>query len=70
MKTDVLNNIWSSLPNSALIVDEKNFVVNINPMAEAFLNMSEKKIKGTNLEENLFFNFSLSETLTKVRTSN
>lgn len=70
MKTDILSSIWSSLPNPALIVDEKNLVVNINPMAEAFLNMSEKTIRGTDVEENLFFNFSVSETLIKVRTSN
>jgi two-component system nitrogen regulation sensor histidine kinase GlnL len=70
MKTDILSSIWSSLPNPALIVDEKNLVVNINPMAEAFLNMSEKTIRGTDIENNLFFDFSFSETLTKVRTSN
>tara|TARA_B110000444_G_scaffold204329_1_gene197154 strand:+ start:27 stop:263 length:237 start_codon:yes stop_codon:yes gene_type:complete len=70
MKTDVLSGVWSSLPNSALILDQENLVVSINPMAEQFINISEKKIKGNNIEENLFFNFSLSETLTKVRTSN
>jgi len=70
MKTDILSSIWSSLPNPALIIDEKNVVVNINPMAEAFLNMSEKTIKGTDIEENLFFDFLLPERLTKVRTSN
>ena len=70
MKTDVLSSVWSSLPNSALILDQENSVVSINPMAEQFINISEKTIKGNNIEENLFFNFSLSETLTKVRTSN
>nr|MBC8409242.1 PAS domain-containing sensor histidine kinase [Paracoccaceae bacterium] len=70
MKTDVLSCVWSSLPNSGLILDQENLVVSINPMAEQFINISEKTIKGTNIEENLFFNFSLSETLTKVRTSN
>jgi len=70
MKTDILSSIWSSLPKPALIVDEKNLVVNINPMAEAFLNMSEKTIRGTDIEKSLFFDFSFSEILTKVRTSN
>ena len=70
MKTDVLSSVWSSLPNSALILDQENSVVSINPTAEQFINISEKTIKGNNIEENLFFNFSLSETLTKVRTSN
>jgi len=37
MKTDVLSSVWPSLPNSALILDQENLVVSINPMAEQFI---------------------------------
>ena len=40
------NPIWSSLPVPALVVDERDVILRINPAAEMFLNASSKSMVG------------------------
>ncbi|PPB81267.1 two-component system nitrogen regulation sensor histidine kinase GlnL [Albidovulum inexpectatum] len=60
--------LWASLPVAAVIVDESDRVVELNPAAEEFLNLSRKAICGQNVFEKLTIDAPLKEVLTRVRT--
>ncbi|HEY0213501.1 MAG TPA: ATP-binding protein [Paenirhodobacter sp.] len=59
--------IWSSLPTPALLIDQDDRVVEINPAAEAFLNLSTKMITGQPVLERLVISAPLEEIFERVR---
>ncbi|RWR06040.1 two-component system sensor histidine kinase NtrB [Paenirhodobacter populi] len=59
--------IWSSLPTPALLIDKDDRVVEINPAAEAFLNLSTKMLKGQPVLERLVISAPLEEIFERVR---
>ncbi|MFC3059568.1 two-component system sensor histidine kinase NtrB [Paenirhodobacter populi] len=59
--------IWSSLPTPALLIDKADRVVEINPAAEAFLNLSTKMLKGQPVLERLVISAPLEEIFERVR---
>lgn len=59
--------IWSSLPLPALLIDCADRVLEINPAAEVFLNLSAKALKGQVLGERLAISAPLEEVFSRVR---
>jgi len=59
--------IWSSLPLPALLIDGADRVIEINPAAEVFLNLSAKALKGQVLGERLAISAPLEEVFSRVR---
>ncbi|MCY4461416.1 MAG: ATP-binding protein [Albidovulum sp.] len=62
------NEIWSSLPFPALIVDERDAVEDMNPAAEAVLNSSSRQMAGRDVAECLFVDEEAREGLRRART--
>lgn len=61
--------LWASLPVAAVIVDAFNLVVELNPAAEEFLNLSRKSICGQNLFDRLAIDAPLEEVFARVRAA-
>lgn len=61
--------IWSSLPTPALLIGGDDRVIEINPAAEAFLNLSSKMIKGHSVLERLVISAPLEEIFARVRSN-
>ena len=61
--------IWSSLPTPALLIGGDDRVIEINPAAEAFLNLSSKMIKGQSVLERLVISAPLEEIFARVRSN-
>lgn len=59
--------IWSSLPLPALLIDGTDRVIEINPAAEVFLNLSARALKGQVLGERLAISAPLEEVFSRVR---
>lgn len=59
--------IWSSLPLPALMIDGNDRVIEINPSAEVFLNLSARALKGHVLGERLAISAPLEEIFARVR---
>ena len=59
--------IWSSLPVPALLIDGTDRVIEVNPAAELFLNLSAKALKGHVLGERLAISAPLEEIFSRVR---
>lgn len=59
--------IWNSLPTPALMIDANDMVIEINPAAEAFLNLSSKMLKGQPVLERLVISAPLEEIFDRVR---
>lgn len=58
---------WASLPVPALLVDANGLVVEINPAAELFLNLSVRSLKGHALLERLHIDAPMEEAMARVR---
>ncbi len=59
--------IWASLPLPALMIDRTDRVMEINPAAELFLNLSARALKGQVLGERLAISAPLEEVFARVR---
>ncbi|AOZ69525.1 PAS domain-containing sensor histidine kinase [Rhodobacter xanthinilyticus] len=59
--------IWNSLPTPALLIDENDRMVEVNPAAELFLNLSAKSLKGQSILERLAITAPLEEIFFRVR---
>ena len=59
--------IWNSLPTPALLIDENDRMVEVNPAAELFLNLSAKSLKGQSILERLAITAPLEEIFLRVR---
>lgn len=60
---------WASLPVPALLIDTENTVVEINPAAELFLNLSMRNLKGQDLLERLHIDAPMEEAMVRVRAN-
>lgn len=59
--------IWTSLPIPAIIVDAQDRMVEINPAAEDFLNISARTLRGQPVYDRIAFAAPLEELLARVR---
>jgi two-component system nitrogen regulation sensor histidine kinase GlnL len=59
--------IWASLPVPAILIDEENRTIEINPAAEMFLNVSAKSLKGQPIFDKLAIDAPLEEVFARVR---
>ena len=59
--------IWASLPIPALMIDATDRVIEINPAAELFLNLSARSLRGQLLGERLAIAAPLEEIFARVR---
>lgn len=67
MSSAVPGIIWNSLPIPALLIDGDERVIEINPAAEYFLNLSSKMLKGQSIMERLAISAPLEEIFARVR---
>jgi two-component system nitrogen regulation sensor histidine kinase GlnL len=61
--------IWASLPIPAFLIDGRDRVLEVNPAAELFLNMSARAFKGQALYERVAIAAPLEEIFLRVRTN-
>lgn len=59
--------IWSALPMPAILVDDANCILQVNPSAEQFLVSSQKALSGVPIWERLETDILLTDALDKVR---
>ncbi|KFE35357.1 two-component system sensor histidine kinase NtrB [Thioclava atlantica] len=59
--------IWNSLPTPALLIDGEDRVDEVNPAAEAFLNLSAKSLRHQPIGERLAISAPLEEIFRRVR---
>ena len=59
--------IWASLPTPALLVDGRDRVLEVNPAAELFLNISSRALKGLGLGDRIAIDAPIEEILARVR---
>jgi two-component system nitrogen regulation sensor histidine kinase GlnL len=62
--------IWASLPVPALVLDDRDMIVRINPAAEGFLLTSSKALIGQPLWDKLAVNAPLEEAFLRARANN
>jgi two-component system nitrogen regulation sensor histidine kinase GlnL len=60
---------WTSLPVPTLLVDGAGVVVDINPAAESFLNLSTRSLKGHDLFDRLHIDAPMEEAMARVRAN-
>ena len=66
--TDVfLEAIWTSLPVPCVVLDEGNFIKDINPAAESFFNASKRSLENVYLWHRLTIGQSLQENFSDAR---
>jgi two-component system, NtrC family, nitrogen regulation sensor histidine kinase GlnL len=58
---------WASLPVPALLIDADGTVMEINPAAELFLNLSARSLQGQALLERLHIDAPMEEAMARVR---
>ncbi|MDN5787128.1 nitrogen regulation protein NR(II) [Pseudorhodobacter sp.] len=58
--------LWASLPIPALLVDALGQVVDVNPAAELFLNLSRRSLKGAPLLDRLHIDAPMEEAMARV----
>ncbi|WP_372840071.1 nitrogen regulation protein NR(II) [Phaeovulum sp.] len=59
--------IWASLPSPALLIDGTDHVLEVNPAAELFLNISARALKGSAMGERISIDAPMAEILARVR---
>jgi len=69
MRNTFFSTLWSSLPSSAIVIDEKNLIFSVNPRAESFFNSSDKLLRGEPIWDKLFLDSPFEEALVRVRKS-
>jgi two-component system nitrogen regulation sensor histidine kinase GlnL len=60
--------IWAALPMPALVLDDCDRIVEINPAAEAFLNTTIRSVRGEPVYDRLAIDAAIEEALDRVRT--
>jgi two-component system nitrogen regulation sensor histidine kinase GlnL len=60
--------IWAALPMPALVLDDSDRIVEINPAAEAFLNTTIRSVRGEPVYDRLAIDAAMEEALDRVRT--
>lgn len=60
--------LWTSLPVPALLIGPDDTIADLNPAAEAFLNMSMRALKGQPLWDRVHVDGEMPETFARVRT--
>lgn len=61
------NAVWSSLPVPAILIDDDDRIVDVNPAAEGFLNSSAKALRGEPVWDRLAVDAPLEESLGRAR---
>jgi two-component system nitrogen regulation sensor histidine kinase GlnL len=61
--------IWAALPLPALVITAQGQILDINPAAEVFLNMSARSLTGQSLLERLHINAPMEDAMARVRTN-
>jgi two-component system nitrogen regulation sensor histidine kinase GlnL len=59
--------VWASLPAAAILIDERNRIVAVNPQAELFLNASSKVLTGTPVLDRLAIDAPMDEGFARAR---
>jgi two-component system nitrogen regulation sensor histidine kinase GlnL len=59
--------LWSSLPVPAILLDEEDRAIGINPAAEGFLNISSRALMGRGIFDRLAIDAPLEEVFERVR---
>jgi len=59
--------IWASIPVPALLLDARNAIIAINPVAESFLNASEKNLLNDPAFDRLSIDAPMEEAVVRVR---
>lgn len=60
---------WASLPVPALLVEVGGTVVEVNPAAETFLNLSTRSLKGQSLFERVHIDAPMEEAMARVQVN-
>lgn len=59
--------IWTSLPVAAILVDDHDFILNINPLAEDFLNASARTMRGVPVWDKIMIDAPLEDAFNRAR---
>lgn len=59
--------LWASLPVPALLIDEADRILDANPVAELFLNLSARSLRGESLWERLAIDAPMDDALAQAR---
>lgn len=65
--SEITNAIWASLPIPAMILDAKDRICDVNPVAETFFNASRKSLLGKVLWEKILVATPLADSVDRVR---
>jgi two-component system nitrogen regulation sensor histidine kinase GlnL len=61
--------IWASLPIPALLIDRDGLIIEVNPAAEGFLNVSARSMRGQPLFEKLMIDAPMEEAMERARVN-
>jgi len=61
------SSLWSSLPVPAILVNEKDEILDLNGVAENFLNASSKSVRGTPVWDRIAVDAPLEEAFSRAR---
>ncbi len=62
--------LWASLPIPAVLVDRNDIIIDVNGVAEMFLNASAKSISGTPVWDRIAVDAPLEDAFARARTQN
>lgn len=62
--------LWASLPIPAVLVDENDLILDINGVAEVFMNVSAKSAKGAPIWDRLAVDAPLEQAFSRARAQN
>ncbi len=62
-------NLWNSLPVPALLLGDDDTILDSNPAAESFLNLSSKSLTGANLWEKVMVDAPIEEAFERARVN-
>ena len=62
-----LEAIWNSLPVPAVVLDAQDLIVEINPAAEGFFNLSQRAVQGEPLWDRLMVDAPLEKSFQRAR---
>ncbi|MBC6438730.1 MAG: PAS domain-containing protein [Rhodobacteraceae bacterium] len=65
--TSWITSLWVSLPVPVLILDARDWIRDVNPAAETFLNASKRSLEGHPVWEKVFVDAPLEAAFTRVR---
>ncbi len=62
-------NLWNSIPVPALLLSEDDQIIDLNPSAESFLNLSSKALLGFSVWDKVMINAPLEEAYQRAKTN-